>query len=389
MMLINKRSGFAALAGLSATSLFAAQPPNAGSVLTDGFYNTAMGNASLSHDTTPSKACVPYLFNSTANYMSGCANTATGFAALDANTTGYENTGDGAGALFRNTSGAYNTAVGTLALFNTDGTFSNTALGADALFANTTGSFNSSLRSYSLTANTTGAYNTASGFIALNSNTTGSNNTAIGYGAGAGLTTGSYNLYLGAGVSALTATDSYVTVIGAANPAAKTYVAGITSSPIIGAAVYVTSSGQLGVLASSERYKTDIRTLDAAGEKLLDLRPVSFHLKTQPEGAIQYGLIAEEVDRIYPELVIRDNKGVIQGVRYDELAPMLLRRAQLQQAEIIEEHGQVATLVAQHEADAARIASLEQKVADVDALKLQLAALVEELHPRDQRVAQR
>jgi hypothetical protein len=89
----------------------------------------------------------------------------------------------------------------------------------------------------------------------------------------------------------------------------------------------VTSSGQLGVLASSERYKTAITPMGENTKKLEQLRPVSFHLKTDPKGAVQYGLIAEEVDKVYPELVIRDDTGKIQGVRYDELAPMLLNEA--------------------------------------------------------------
>ena len=100
-----------------------------------------------------------------------------------------------------------------------------------------------------------------------------------------------------------------MTIIGSANPAATTYIAGITNSQVAGAQVYVTANGQLGVLASSERYKTDVATLGSVGERLAQLRPVSFHLKTDPTGALQYGLIAEEVDRVYPELVIRDNDG--------------------------------------------------------------------------------
>jgi hypothetical protein len=103
---------------------------------------------------------------------------------------------------------------------------------------------------------------------------------------------------------------------------------------VTGSAVFITSSGQLGVLASSERYKTEIAPMGAGTEKLQELRPVSFHLKSEPNGPVQYGLIAEEVAKVYPELVIRDDKGKIQGVRYEELAPMLLNEVQKQGAEI-------------------------------------------------------
>ena len=101
-------------------------------------------------------------------------------------------------------------------------------------------------------------------------------------------------------------------------------IAGIESSKVTGSAVYVTTTGRLGVLASSERYKTAIEPMGANTAKLSQLRPVTFKLKTDAEGTRQYGLIAEEVDRVYPELVIRDEAGKVQGIRYDELAPMLL-----------------------------------------------------------------
>jgi hypothetical protein len=103
---------------------------------------------------------------------------------------------------------------------------------------------------------------------------------------------------------------------------------------VTGAAVYVTASGQLGVLASSERYKTAIASLGAGTDKLGRLRPVSFHLKSDPTGAVQYGLIAEEVDKVYPELVVRDSAGMSQGVRYDELAPLLLSEIQRQRRQL-------------------------------------------------------
>jgi hypothetical protein len=134
----------------------------------------------------------------------------------------------------------------------------------------------------------------------------------------------------------------------------------------------VTSAGQLGVLASSERYKTDIKPIGMNTENLQQLRPVSFHLKTDPKGHLQYGLVAEEVAKVYPELVIRDDVGQIQGVRYDELAPMLLNEMQQQRAQMTQKI----------DSQTARIASLEQQLAGIQ------AALIK-LQPKDQLVAQR
>jgi Chaperone of endosialidase len=143
---------------------------------------------------------------------------------------------------------------------------------------------------------------------------------------------------------------------------------------VTGAAVYVTSSGQLGVLASSERYKTAIVPMGAGTEKLSELKPVSFHLKTEPNGAVQYGLIAEEVAQVYPELVIRDAAGKIQGVRYDELAPMLLNEVQKQAAEIQQLKQQQKQLATQ---------------AEVNDLKQQLQTALTTLHSKEQFVARR
>jgi hypothetical protein len=131
---------------------------------------------------------------------------------------------------------------------------------------------------------------------------------------------------------------------------------------VTGAAVYVTSSGQLGVLASSERYKTDIKTIADETTRLELLRPVSFKLKTDPKGAVQYGLIAEEVDKVFPELVIHNGDGRIEGVRYEELAPMLLSQVQQQQKQIADQ--------------SKMLAELRQQLAAVTELKQQVAALM-------------
>ncbi len=139
--------------------------------------------------------------------------------------------------------------------------------------------------------------------------------------------------------------------------------------------MYVNSNGRLGVLASSERYKTAIAPMGSNTEKLAQLRPVTFKLKTEPNGAIQYGLIAEEVAKVYPELVIRDEKGRIDGVRYDELAPMLLNEMQQQQRI--------------NSAQAAEIRELKGQVAELNDLKEEMHAALLKLQNKDQLVAQR
>jgi hypothetical protein len=190
-------------------------------------------------------------------------------------------------------------------------------------------------------ANTSGTYNTAVGSDALNKNTTGSYNVAIGEYAGSSITTGSYNIDIGhTGVTGETNTIH----IGTANKQTEAYIAGIVNSHIIGTPVFVTASGQLGVLPSSERYKTAIQSMDEQGSKLGQLRPVTFHLKSDLHGAQQYGLIAEEVDKVYPDLVIRNEAGQIEGVRYDELAPILLREVQQQQHTLAAQAGELREL---------------------------------------------
>jgi hypothetical protein len=199
------------------------------------------------------------------------------------------------------------------------------------LYANTTGYHNTALGAQSLTANTTGTTNTAIGLQALYANTSGSNNIAVGGGAGSSLTSGSSNIDIGnSGVGG----ESGVIRLGAAGSQTATYIAGIGSAHVTGSAVYVTSSGQLGVLASSERYKEAVAPIGTASGKLQKLRPVTFRLRTDPQHTLQYGLIAEEVAEVYPELVIRDETGRIEGVRYEELAPMLLNEEKRQKHQI-------------------------------------------------------
>jgi Chaperone of endosialidase len=301
---------------------------------------------------------------------SGGQNAAVGYQALT-NSTVSGNTAVGWQALSSDSTGSSNTAVGSSALaFNQTGT-TDVAVGYGALYRNTASS-NTAAGWQSLNANTTGAGNTASGTSALQSNTTGDNNIAEGYQAGFNQTTGSNNIDIG---SVGVAGESNVIRIGTKGTHKVTVIAGINSSKVTGSAVYVTTTGRLGVLASSERFKTSIAPIGDSTEKLQQLRPVSFHLKAEPKGAVQYGLIAEEVAKVYPELVIRDEKGRIDGVRYDELAPMLLNEVQQQQQKI---DAQVKI----NEIQQARIRDLELKFA-----KLQTALTKAE--PESELVAQR
>jgi hypothetical protein len=195
-----------------------------------------------------------------------------------------------------------------------------------------------------LYGNKTGNYNTASGTDALFSNTSGSTNIAEGYKAGYNLTTGSNNIDIGnLGVAG----ESGTIRIGTTSTEIKTFIAGIYGTSVTGSAVVVSSSGQLGVTVSSERYKTAIAPMGTDTAKLEQLRPVSFKLKSDATGTRQYGLIAEEVAKVYPELVIRDASGRIDGVRYDELAPMLLNEVQQQQHKNAAQDVKISQLTAQ------------------------------------------
>ena len=132
--------------------------------------------------------------------------------------------------------------------------------------------------------------------------------------------------------------------IGSPTKQTSAYIAGVYGKPVTGSAVMISSTGQLGVVTSSERFKTAIEPMGSRSAKLSQLRPVSFHLKSDPQGPLQYGLIAEEVARVYPELAIRGEKGRIDGVRYDELAPMLLNVVQRQQQRLADQDAKMAKL---------------------------------------------
>jgi len=319
---------------------------NALNANTTGYYNTATGSRALFTNTD------------------GGFNTATGLNALQDNTSGANNTATGNNALYSNAVGSYNTATGAEALFDNTGS-DNTATGYEALAYNSTGSWNTASGYRALYNNSTGSNNTAAGIAALKANTTGSNNIAMGKDAGLNVTTGSNNIEIG---NEGTASDNNLILIGTEGTQAKTFIAGIYNTSVTGNAVMVNSSGQLGVVVSSERFKTAVAPMGTNSAKLQRLRPVTFKLKTDPNGAVQYGLIAEEVAKVYPELIVRDQNGRIDGVRYDELAPMLLNEVQKQQQTIA--------------AQAAQLRDIQRQLAEMR------AALVT-VQSKDQLVAQR
>jgi hypothetical protein len=303
----------------------------------NGSFNTATGGYALASNTT------------------GSFNSAAGADALENNTAGSNNMASGAGALQNNTTGNYNTASGGFALsYNTTGA-GNTAAGYDALINNSEGNLNSALGVMALGVNTTGSNNTAVGYQALNLNTTGNNNIAIGNNAALNVSSSnSNNIHIG---SQGTATDGSTIRIG--TPGTQTFffaagVRGVTTGNNDAIAVVIDSNGQLGTVSSSRRFKEDIEDMGDASNGLLDLRPVTFrYQKPFDDGSkpIQYGLIAEEVEEVYPDLVAHSADGQIESVKYQVLDSMLLNELQ-------KEHQQV-----------------QQQAEDIRQLRTQLTAL--------------
>ena len=350
-----------------------AEGDNALLSLTTGDFNTAVGFYSLSSDTTgqlnTAIGAGTLLFNSgDQNTASGAGalfsnttgdnNTATGTFALINNTTGVNNTAVGNKVLVSNTTGHDNTAVGFTSLYsNTEGNFNtavgpdtlknnidgrlNTAMSIQALYLNTSGSQNTAIGMQALNVNTTGNENTAMGTQALGFNGTGSRNTALGIRAGQLLTTGDYNIDIGAQTKGV-AGESGTTRIGTAPFHTRAFIAGIrgvTTGNNDAVPVLIDSDGQLGTVSSSSRYKTDIKPIEKASESILSLQPVSFRYKVHTDTKPNFGLIAEEVARVNPDLVIYDADGKPYTVRYDAVNAMLLN-------EFLKEHRKVQELEA-------------------------------------------
>jgi len=337
---------------------------------TTGDANTATGNGALGMNTT-GNANTANGNDALAANSTGGQNTANGSDALQSNTTGSFNTANGSGALQGNTTGNSSTATGADALLrNTTGS-GNTATGATALFTNTTGSSDMADGSAALYSNTTGNFNTAAGYSALEGNTTGSGNTASGSSALANNTTGNNNIAVGnqaaLTVSAGNSNNIHIGTEGASadngairiggntalgDPATQTqfFASGIsgTATGLGGAlAVVVDANGQLGTVSSSRRYKEDIEDMGDASSGLMELRPVTFrYRRPYSDGSkpLDYGLIAEEVEEVYPDLVAKNAAGQIESVQYRKLIPMLLNELQKENAELTELRERLARL---------------------------------------------
>ena len=291
-----------------------------------GSFNTAIGSYALNRNATGS-------YNTATGYAalssntSGANNTATGFQALNTN-NGTQNTANGVNALFANTTGSDNTATGFQALYTKASGVSNTATGVSALLFNT------------------GNSNTATGEEALGNNTTGNSNIAVGFSAGISLTTGSNNIDIGnAGVAA----EANTIRIGTTGTQTATFIAGIRHAALAnGAAVAVgiTADGQLGVRASSARFKESVTPMGKTSEAIFSLQPVTFRYKKDPVALRQFGLVAEEVAKVSPDLVVRDAEGKPFTVRYDEINAMLLNEFLKARRQIDAQQKQIEALTA-------------------------------------------
>jgi trimeric autotransporter adhesin len=342
-----------------------------------GTYNTAVGGGALFYNVDGSYNTG---IGALALYGSqGSGNTATGFEALYGN-LGSENTATGYQALHTN-AGRNNTATGYQALYTNaldiDGGDYNTASGWWALRSNTTGSFNHASGAAALAFNTTGNQNTAEGVGALLLDSTGSNNIALGIFAGLNLTTGDNNIDIGnQGVTG----EANTIHIGTQGTQTATYIAGISGTSIDGTPVVVNASGQLGVTLSSRRFKKDIASMDTASDAILSLRPVTFHYKTDSKGTPQFGLIAEEVARVSPALVLPDKDGRPYTVRYEAVNAMLLNEFLKEHKAFVEEQRKVRE-------QGATIAHLQQQIDALTAGLQKVSAELEASKPAPQTVA--
>ncbi len=313
--------------------------------------NTAIGADALRENTTgPNNTAIGA--DAMRENTTGHTNTAVGVSALQSNTEGFQNTAIGNTALFSNVTGGDNTAIGgetlysnTIGISNTAIGFnslygntigdSNTAIGRSALSVNTTGSNNSAVGEGALGDNDSGEFNVAIGRLSLQHNETGDSNTAIGESAGRNIT-GSGNVCIGAGVN------------GFAGESNITRIRNVYESPTTDRAVYVTADGRIGTLSSSRRYKEEIEPMNQASERLFALKPVTFRYKKgiDPARLLSFGLIAEEVAEISPELITRDKEGKPETVRYEAVNAMLLNEFLKEHREVQELKKQVAVLTA-------------------------------------------
>ena len=364
--------------------------------LTTGAHNTAVGFSSLKSDTTGSYNTA--IGSGTLLANRGDGNTATGTFALLNNYDGRLNTANGTLALFSNTDGNANTAVGYTALFSNTLGLGNTAVGDEALRANITGDANIAIGSQALIGNSTGGGNTAVGYFALYHNASGIRNIALGFNAGH-LTTGSDNIALGADAGKNRTTGDYNIDIGNQGVAAEgntirigtqgtqtaTYIAGIQGAIATnGLAVFVDMNGKLGTMTSSARFKEDIKPMDNASESILALKPVTFHYKNDAMETAQFGLVAEAVAKVNPDLVVLDRDGNPYTVRYEQVNAILLN-------EFLKEHKKVqeqGATIAQQRRDFEMAIAKQQKQIETLAAGLQKVSAQLEVSKTAQEVAE-
>ena len=327
--------------------------------LTTGEANTASGFQTLFNNTTGNSNTANgwhALYDNT----DGFANTASGVSALENNTIGSNNTATGNNALSFNTTGIWNTGTGFGALLLNSTGNNNTATGFDALFSNTTGGNNTATGVNALYSNTTGQGNTAIGISALLTNRAGSGNIALGESAGINLTGGDRNIDIGnKGVAG----DGKTIRLGTNGTHKATFIAGISGVAVAGGVgVMINPNGQLGTVVSSERFKSEIRPMDKASEAILSLRPVTFRYKHEldPAGIPQFGLVAEQVEKVNPDLVAKDEQGKTYTVRYEAVNAMLLNEFLKEHRRVEKLEASLTRLEATVEAQAAQI----QKVSD-------------------------
>jgi hypothetical protein len=334
-----------------AFACFALPPaPNAFGVVPapDGGYpgfNTAEGQNALLHLTTgTANTAVGWV--SLENVTTGSFNTGVGAGTLVLN-GGDQNTATGAAALLLNTTGSFNTANGALALLNNTEGIYNTATGYHALYSTTTGGGNTADGYRALSQNTTGHQNTAIGNFALFQNQTGGNNTAVGNQAGSNVTTASNVICIGS-----------VPGLNVSNTCFIGNIWGVTTAINNALPVVVSGAGQLGTVSSSLRFKKEIKPMEKVSEALLGLKPVTFQYKSDNTGTPQFGLIAEEVAKVNPDLVVRDENGEIYTVRYDAVNAMLLNEFLKEHRKVQEQEATIAQLKANDAAQLKEIKAL-------------------------------
>jgi len=351
--------------------------------------NVAIGNSALGTNTT-GRFNVAIGTSALRLNTSGSSNTAIGAGgSLDSNTTGNNNTAIGSGTLAANTTGSGNVAIGESALQTNSTGPSNTSIGFQSMITNSTGSNNTAIGVSSFWSNSTGSNNTAIGVLALagapNSGATvGDNNIGIGYQGGQNAANNSGNIEIG---SMGTTSDSAVIRIGGNAGVGDSVVQtsffaagirGVTTGQNNAIPVVIDSNGQLGTISSSARFKEDIHDMGVASAGLMQLRPVTFRYKKAfDDGSkpIQYGLIAEEVEKVYPDLVARSADGQIETVKYQVLDSMLLNEIQRQEHKIQEQTAEI-------EDQQRQIESLKKRLDGFAALESRIAALESESLPK-------